>query len=188
MNKNILIGVIVAVLAVGVTAFVLNMNNDNMAMQENAMMNEGVTVGGAVMTPDKDILDNAVNSADHTTFVAAIQAADLVNTLKQPGPFTVFAPTDEAFDTLPEGTVEDLLLPENKEQLKGILTNHVVPGAFSTENLTDGMTLETLQGDTITFTQKEGSWYINDTTKIEVSDVVSSNGITHVIDTVLLPN
>ena len=149
-------------------------------------MSEGVMVGGAMMLPTNDIVDNAVNSADHTTLIAAVQAAGLVDTLKSPGPFTVFAPTNIAFAALPEGTVESLLEPENIDQLTSVLTYHVVPGVYTAEDLTDGMTLETVNGQMLTVTYQDGSWMINDA-MVEVANAVSSNGITHVINAVLLP-
>jgi len=147
---------------------------------------EGVMVGGALMTPDRDIVENAMDSNDHTTVVAAVQAAGLVDTLKGPGPYTVFAPTNAAFDKLPEGTVEELVKPENKQQLTGILTYHVVPGALTSADLMDGAELTTVQGDTLMVSERDGMWYVNDS-RITVADVISSNGVTHVIDTVLMP-
>src|SRR5215831_10110991 len=119
-------------------------------------------VGGMAMYPSKDIVDNAVNSKDHTTLVAAVKAAGLVETLKGAGPFTVFAPTNEAFAKLPAGTVETLVKPENKAKLTGILTYHVVSGAYKSSDLKDGMTLTTVQGQTLKVSEKDGKWYIND--------------------------
>lgn len=165
------------------------MKNDSQTMNQDSAMEktqEGVMVGGAMMTPEKDIVDNAVNSKDHTTVVAAVQAAGLVETLKGTGPFTVFAPTNAAFEKLPAGTVDTLLMPENKEQLTGILTYHVVPGEYTSANLTDGMKLTTVQGQELTVSMKDGQWWINDA-MVTISDVISSNGVTHVIDTVLMP-
>lgn len=152
---------------------------------------KGVLVGGAMMVPNKDIVDNAVNSADHTTVVAAVQAADLVDTLKSEGPFTVFAPTNAAFEKLPEGTVDTLLLPENKDQLTAVLTYHVVPGAMTADMLTDGKTLTTVQGQTLTVMKDGSTTYIIDAnggkSLVEIADVISSNGVTHVVESVLLP-
>ena len=148
---------------------------------------QGVMVGGAMMTPDKNIVENAMNSKDHTTVVAAVTAAGLAETLQGPGPFTVFAPTNAAFDKLPAGTVEMLVKPENKQKLTGILTYHVVPGALTSADLTNGQTLTTVQGEMLKITERNGKWYINDTAEITIADVVSSNGVTHVIDTVLMP-
>ncbi|HVF69315.1 MAG TPA: fasciclin domain-containing protein [Xanthomonadales bacterium] len=147
---------------------------------------EGVMVGGALMTPDKDIVDNALGSSDHTTLVAAVKAAGLVETLKGSGPFTVFAPTNAAFGKLPAGTVDTLVKPESKEKLTGILTYHVVPGALRAADLKDGMTLTTVQGQTLAVSERNGKWYVNDSL-IEIADVISSNGVTHVIDSVMLP-
>jgi uncharacterized surface protein with fasciclin (FAS1) repeats len=156
-------------------------------METTTTMSNGVMVGGALMTPDKDIVDNAMNSKDHTTLVAAVKAAGLVETLKGSGPYTVFAPTNAAFEKLPAGTVETLLKPENKAKLTSILTYHVVPGAITSADLTNGKTLKTVNGQTIKFTEKDGEWYINDTTMITISDVMSSNGVTYVVDSVLMP-
>lgn len=160
--------------------------SDDGSMMKDETASKGVMVGGAMMTPDKDIVDNAVNSNEHTTLVAAVKAAGLVETLKGPGPFTVFAPTNAAFEKLPKGTVESLLLPENKAKLTSILTYHVVPGALKAEDLQDGQTLTTVQGETLTVSKKGGVVMINGAT-VTTPDVVSSNGVTHVIDTVLLP-
>ncbi len=166
------------------------MKKDDSAMKkDDAMMAKetGVMVGGAMMVPSKDIVDNAVGSKDHTTLVAAVKAAGLVETLKGKGPFTVFAPTNSAFDKLPAGTVESLIKPENKAKLTGILTYHVVPGAYKAADIKEGMTLKTVQGEMLTFTMKDGKWWINGTSMVTIADVVSSNGVTHVIDGVLLP-
>jgi uncharacterized surface protein with fasciclin (FAS1) repeats len=196
-NNKIMLGIAaVAIVAVLLVAFnMMNnstetnsdtaMNNDNTMMSEDD--SQGVMVGGALMTPDKDIVDNAVGSQDHTTLVAAVQAAGLVETLKGSGPFTVFAPTNSAFEQLPANTVDTLLMPENKDDLTGVLTYHVVPGDYRSTDLTDGMTLTTVQGQQLTFTMKDGAWYVNDTAMIEIADVISSNGVTHVIDSVLVP-
>ncbi len=156
--------------------------NDDMAKME-----DGVMVGGALMVPSKDIVDNAMNSKDHTTVVAAVKAAGLAETLKGKGPFTVFAPTNAAFDKLSAGTVDALMKPENKSKLTGVLTYHVVPGTYKSSDIKDGMTLKTVNGQTLKFTMKDGTWWINNSAQIEISDVVSSNGVTHVIDTVLMP-
>lgn len=165
------------------------MGEDEPMGQKEAMgqMENGVMVGGAMMVPSKDIVDNAVNSKDHTTVVAAVKAAGLVETLKGKGPFTVFAPTNAAFDKLPAGTVDTLLKPENKSKLAGVLTYHVVPGAYKASDIKEGMMLKTVNGQSLKFTMKDGKWWINNSAMIEISDVVSSNGVTHVIDTVLMP-
>ncbi|WP_246289523.1 fasciclin domain-containing protein [Hymenobacter terrestris] len=159
----------------------------NMSMTNSA----GVMVGGAMMTPDKDIVDNAVNSSDHTTLVAAVKAADLVNTLKSNGPFTVFAPTNAAFEKLPAGTVNTLVMPENKAKLTTILTYHVVPGRLLAADLKDGQTLTTVEGETLTVHRSGNSVMLHDAkggmATVTVANAVSKNGVTHVIDTVLMP-
>jgi uncharacterized surface protein with fasciclin (FAS1) repeats len=146
----------------------------------------GVLVGGAMMTPDKDIVDNAANSKDHTTVVAAVKAAGLVETLKGAGPFTVFAPTNAAFEALPAGTVEGLLKPENKQKLTTVLTYHVVPGALKAADMKDGQELTTVEGEKLKVSVKDGQVMVGGAT-VTIPDVVSSNGVTHVIDKVLLP-
>ncbi|QNK64239.1 fasciclin domain-containing protein [Pedobacter sp. PAMC26386] len=158
------------------------------SMADTSKMNtqEGVMVGGALMVPTKNIVENAVESKDHTTLVAAVKAAGLAETLSGKGPFTVFAPTNEAFDKLPAGTVATLLKPEMKKDLAGILTYHVVAGNYKAADLKDGLELATVQGQKIKFTKKDGQWYVNDA-KITITDAVSNNGVTHVIDGVLMP-
>lgn len=151
----------------------------------------GVMVGGAMMTPNKDIVDNAVGSSDHTTLVAAVKAGGLVETLKGTGPFTVFAPTNAAFDKLPAGTVNTLVMPENKAKLATILTYHVVPGRLMAADLKDGQTLTTVEGEMLTVMKKGDMVMLKDTkggmSNITIPNVVSSNGVTHVVDTVLMP-
>lgn len=146
----------------------------------------GVMVGGAMMTPDKDIVDNAVNSKDHTTLVAAVKAAGLAETLKGTGPFTVFAPTNDAFSALPAGTVDGLLKPESKAKLTKVLTYHVVPGALMAADLKDGQELTTVEGEKLKVMVKDGKVMVGGAT-VTIPDVVSKNGVTHVIDKVLLP-
>ncbi|MEQ1676473.1 MAG: fasciclin domain-containing protein [Chitinophagaceae bacterium] len=152
---------------------------------------EGVMVGGAMMVASKDIVDNAAGSADHTTLVAAVKAAGLVETLKGAGPFTVFAPTNAAFSALPAGTVDNLLKPENKATLAKILTYHVVAGAMKSTDLKDGQKLKTVQGEELTIGYKDGKWTVWDakggSANITIADVISSNGVTYVIDAVLMP-
>lgn len=151
----------------------------------------GVMVGGAMMTADKDIVDNAAGSSDHTTLVAALKAAGLVETLKSAGPFTVFAPTNAAFDKLPTGTVASLLTPEMKPTLTKILTYHVVSGRLMAADLKDGQVLTTVQGEQLTVMKNAGGVMLKDAkggmAKVAIADAVSSNGVTHVIDTVLMP-
>ncbi|SFQ53986.1 Uncaracterized surface protein containing fasciclin (FAS1) repeats [Hymenobacter arizonensis] len=151
----------------------------------------GVMVGGAMMTPNKDIVDNAAGSADHTTLVSAVKAAGLVETLKGAGPFTVFAPSNSAFDKLPAGTVNSLVTPEMKPTLTKVLTYHVVPGRLTAANLTSGQVLTTVQGEQLTVVKNGNDVMIRDakggTARVTIADVVSSNGVTHVVDTVLMP-
>jgi uncharacterized surface protein with fasciclin (FAS1) repeats len=155
-------------------------------------------VGGQEMFPAKDIIDNAVNSADHTTLVAAVKAAGLVETLKGPGPFTVFAPTNAAFSKLPAGTVDTLLQPENKEMLTKVLTYHVVAGRWSANDLKKRIKagggkaeLKTVAGGTLTAMVHNGVVVLHDEkggrATVTQSDVFQSNGVIHVIDSVVLP-
>ncbi len=146
----------------------------------------GVMVGGANMVPSKNIVENAINSADHTTLVAAVKQAGLVETLSGTGPFTVFAPTNAAFDALPAGTVEGLLKPESDAKLKSILTYHVVPGMVKAADLKDGQKIKTVQGEELTVSIKDGKVMINGA-NVTIADAVSSNGVTHIIDKVLMP-
>ena len=157
------------------------------AMSETAAVEEqGVEVGGSMMVPSKNIVENAAGSSDHTTLVAAVKAGELVETLSGAGPFTVFAPTNEAFNKLPAGTVDNLLKPEMKKDLQGVLTYHVVAGSLRAADLTDGMELTTVQGQKLTVSLKDGKVMINNAT-VTIADVISSNGVTHVVDAVLLP-
>ncbi|MCZ8077906.1 MAG: fasciclin domain-containing protein [Rhodobacteraceae bacterium] len=148
-----------------------------------------LTTAAALAMPayaqDMDIVDTAVANGSFTTLATALTAAGLVETLKGEGPFTVFAPTDAAFAALPAGTVEDLLKPENKEQLIAVLTYHVVPGAVMSTDLTEGMTATTVNGKDITITL-EGGPKVNGAV-ISAPDVAASNGVIHVIDSVILP-
>ena len=155
-------------------------------------------VGGAAMFETKNIVENAVNSKDHTTLVAAVKAAGLVDTLASPGPFTVFAPTNAAFAKLPAGTVDTLLLPENKATLTAVLTYHVVPGTLTAADLATQAkanggkaVLTTVQGAKLTVWGKDGKWYVTDAkggkAQITIADVKQSNGVIHVVDSVLLP-
>ncbi len=157
-----------------------------------------VMVGGAAMYPSKNIVENAVNSKDHTTLVAAVKAADLVATLQSDGPFTVFAPVNKAFDMLPAGTVETLLKPENKQALTGVLTYHVVAGKISAADLSKmiddnngSFTIKTVAGGSLVATKKSGKIMLKDEkggmASVTIKDVNQSNGVIHVIDHVLLP-
>jgi uncharacterized surface protein with fasciclin (FAS1) repeats len=159
---------------------------------------ENPMVGGAPMDGDKNIVQNAMNSKDHTTLVAAVKAAGLVDTLESKGPFTVFAPTNEAFDKLPPGTVDTLVKPENKKKLTSILTYHVVPGKITAEVLMDKIKagggkamLKTVNGESLTAKMDGDSVELTDkkggTSKVTIADVMQSNGVIHVVDTVLMP-
>jgi uncharacterized surface protein with fasciclin (FAS1) repeats len=164
------------------------------------MSEKTVTVGGAPMYPSKNIVQNAVNSKDHTTLVAAVKAAGLVDTLEGAGPFTVFAPTNAAFAKLPAGTVDTLLKPENKATLTKVLTYHVVPGRLTAVSLMKTIKegegeahLKTVAGEDLTVKQAgPGKLTVTDAkgdvANVTIADVLQSNGVIHVIDTVLLPN
>lgn len=162
------------------------------------MMDSNPMVGGAPMFKTKDIVDNAVNSADHTTLVAAVKAAGLVDTLKSKGPFTVFAPTNAAFDKLPAGTVDTLLKPENKGMLTNILTYHVVSGRFDSKAIMAKIKsgkgkawLKAVNGGTLTAWMDGNSLILADEkggqSRVTIADVYQSNGVIHVVDSVLLP-
>ena len=155
-------------------------------------------VGGAAMYPTRNIVQNAVNSKDHTTLVAAVKAAGLVDTLSSKGPFTVFAPTNAAFAQLPAGTVDTLLKPENKGMLTGILTYHVVPGRITAGQIASmamrhkGVaTLKTVQGETLMVRKNGSGWWVIDSkggkARITIANVMQSNGVIHVVDRVLMP-
>jgi uncharacterized surface protein with fasciclin (FAS1) repeats len=155
-------------------------------------------VGGAPMYASKTIVENAVNSKDHTTLVAAVKAAGLVDTLSGPGPFTVFAPTNSAFAALPAGTVETLVKPENKAQLTKILTYHVVPGSYTSRDLMalakksgGEAELKTVEGESLTVLQKGKALYVADnkgnTARVTTANVMQSNGVIHVINKVEMP-
>lgn len=157
-----------------------------------------VEVGGAAMYPSKNIVENAVNSEDHTTLVAAVKAAGLVETLQSEGPFTVFAPTNAAFDKLPDGTVETLLKEENKKKLQTVLTYHVISGKFNAKDVMKNIkknggkvTMKTVSGGSLTFWEKDGEIYVRDENGndalVTIADVNQSNGVIHVINKVLLP-
>ena len=184
---------ITKILSVAVFAFTLITSGNAFAQKEKT-----VTVGGAEMYPSKNIVENAVNSEDHTTLVAAVKAADLVETLMSEGPFTVFAPTNAAFDKLPAGTVDALLKPENKKLLQTVLTYHVVAGKMSAKDIMaaikkgDGKaSLPTVSGGTLTAWMKGKNIYLTDengmSAKVTISDVNQSNGVIHVIDAVVTP-
>ena len=167
--------------------------------QDMKMANEkSVEVGGAAMYPSKNIIENAINSQDHTTLVAAVKAAGLVETLQGKGPFTVFAPTNSAFARLPAGTVDNLVQPENKSTLTKILTYHVVAGRVDSKELMQRIkkgkgtaTLTTVEGGKLWVMEKDGKLWLKDEkgnmAQITISDVYQSNGVVHVIDTVVMP-
>jgi len=192
------------VLAVFALAVVFGFNAGNASAQmmkdDKAMMKGGnPMVGGAAMYKNKDIVDNAVNSKDHTTLVAAVKAAGLVDTLKGKGPFTVFAPTNSAFDALPAGTVDMLLKPENKAMLTKVLTYHVVAGNMDSKKImkaikkgngkamlktvSGGMLTASMDGDMLVLTDEKGGM-----SRVTIANVKQSNGVIHVVDTVLMPS
>ncbi len=169
-------------------------------MKDNKMMKSGnPMVGGAAMYKTKNIVENAINSKDHTTLVAAVKAAGLVETLQGKGPFTVFAPTNSAFDMLPAGTVDTLVKPENKAMLTKILTYHVVAGNMDSKKIMkaikkgDGKAmLKTVSGGTLTATMEGNNLILTDEkggrSKVTIANVKQSNGVIHVVDTVLMPS
>lgn len=185
-------------LAVFAIAVVFGFNASNVSAQ--MMSGDGnPTVGGAAMYKNKDIIDNAVNSKDHTTLVAAVKAADLVATLKGKGPFTVFAPTNAAFDMLPAGTVETVLKPENKAMLTKVLTYHVVAGNMDAKKIMKAIkkgkgkaTFTTVAGNTLTASMNGKNVMLTDEkggmATVTIANVRQSNGVIHVIDKVLMPN
>ncbi|PTS98494.1 fasciclin [Pedobacter sp. HMWF019] len=170
-----------------------------MALSTQVYAQKNPMVGGAAMYPTKDIIDNAVNSKDHTTLVAAVKAAGLVETLKGAGPFTVFAPTNEAFDKLPDGTVATLLKPENKDMLTKILTYHVVAGKLDSKMIAKAIKegngkaeLTTVEGGKLWAWMEGKKLMLKDekggTSMVTIADVYQKNGVIHVVDTVLMPN
>ncbi len=172
------------------------MSNDKMS---SGKMGGNPMVGGAAMYKDKDIIDNAVNSKDHTTLVAAVKAAGLVDTLKSKGPFTVFAPTNSAFDALPAGTVDTLLKPENKPMLTQVLTYHVVAGKMDSKAIMKAIKkgngkamFKTVAGGTLTAMMDGNTLVLTDEkggkSMVTIADVRQSNGVIHVVDTVLMPS
>jgi uncharacterized surface protein with fasciclin (FAS1) repeats len=164
---------------------------DKKMMKSEMSGEKTVMVGGAAMFPSKNIIQNAVNSKDHTTLVAAVKAAGLVDTLEGKGPFTVFAPTNAAFGKLPAGTVDTLVKPENKPALTKILTYHVVPGRLDASSLADGKKLKTVEGEELTVKKAGDKVMIVDakggSSTVTISNVNQSNGVIHVVDTVLMP-
>lgn len=182
MKKNILTSF--AAVVIIATTFVACNNAETKKEETTTEVTTEVPVTPAE-TP-KDIVDVAIGSPDHTTLVAAVTAAGLVETLKGAGPFTVFAPTNAAFAALPAGTVDGLLKPESKDALTKILTYHVVAGAVKAADLTDGQKVKTLQGEELTVSIKDGKVMINGA-NVTAADLTGSNGVVHVIDAVLMP-
>lgn len=180
--------------------FLLTVMSIGFADSVSAQMSDGnPMVGGAAMDRKKDIVDNAMNSADHTTLVAAVKAAGLVDTLKGKGPFTVFAPTNAAFEKLPAGTVDTLLKPENKEMLTKVLTYHVVAGNMDSKKIAAAIkkgngtaSFKTVAGGTLTAMMDGSNLVLTDEkggkSTVAIADVKQSNGVIHVVDSVLLPN
>ena len=193
MSKRIALLSAAAFGALALTAAVIApASAEDKKMMKSEMSGEKtVMVGGAAMFPSKNIIQNAVNSKDHTTLVAAVKAAGLVETLSGKGPFTVFAPTNAAFGKLPAGTVDTLVKPENKPALTKILTYHVVPGRLDASSLADGKKLKTVEGEELTVKKLGGKVMIVDakggSSTVTISNVNQSNGVIHVVDTVLMP-
>jgi uncharacterized surface protein with fasciclin (FAS1) repeats len=194
MSKRIALLSAVAFSALALTAtIVAPVSAQDKKMTKSEMSGEKtVMVGGAAMFPSKNIIQNAVNSKDHTTLVAAVKAAGLVDTLEGKGPFTVFAPTNAAFGKLPAGTVDTLVKPENKATLTKILTYHVVAGKLEASDLTDGKKLKTVEGDELTVKRSGDTVMIIDakggSSTVTIPNVNQSNGVIHVVDTVLMPS
>jgi len=184
--------------ALGAALFAMAATGLATTAEAKTMSSKSVMVGGAAMLPTRNIIENAVNSKDHTTLVAAVKAAGLVDTLSGPGPFTVFAPTNGAFGKLPAGTVESLLKPENKDTLTTILTYHVVSGAMDSKAIAKAIkagggraTVKTVQGGDLTASMSGGKLKLIDAkggaSSVTIADVYQSNGVIHVVDTVLMP-
>ena len=202
ISKTITLATLALTIGLSASSFAqdgsMEMKKDKKMMKKEKMMMQTKMVGGSEMYPTKNIIENAVNSKDHTTLVAAVKAARLVETLQGEGPFTVFAPTNTAFDKLLKGTVETLLKPENKEKLQGVLTYHVVAGKVSSMDLAqmikDGKgkaELTTVNGGILTAMLKGKKVQLKDTagniSTVTIADVNQSNGVIHVVDTVVLP-
>ena len=196
ISKTIKLTTLALIIGLGASSFA---QDGSMEMKKDEkMMMQTKMVGGAEMYPNKNIIQNAINSKDHTTLVAAVKAASLVETLQGEGPFTVFAPTNAAFEKLPKGTVETLLMVKNKEKLQGILTYHVVAGKISAMDLMKMIKkgkgkaeLTTVNGGKLTAMLKGKKVQLKDAagtiSTITIADVNQSNGVIHVVDTVVLP-
>ncbi|MDB5627168.1 MAG: beta-Ig-H3/fasciclin [Tardiphaga sp.] len=193
MSKRIALLSAVAFSTLAITGSLLApASAEDKMMKKSEMSGEKtVMVGGAPMYPSKNIVENAVNSKDHTTLVAAVKAAGLVDTLSGKGPFTVFAPTNAAFGKLPAGTVDTLVKPESKATLTKILTYHVVAGKLNAADLKDGQKLKTVEGEELTVKASGGKVMIVDakggSSTVTIPNVVQSNGVIHVVNTVLMP-
>jgi uncharacterized surface protein with fasciclin (FAS1) repeats len=192
MSKRIAIISAAAFAALALTAVAVAPVSAQAKMKSEMSGEKTVMVGGAAMFPSKNIIQNAINSKDHTTLVAAVKAAGLVSTLEGKGPFTVFAPTNSAFGKLPAGTVDNLVKPENKTTLARILTYHVVPGKLEASDLMDGKKLKTVEGEQLTIKRSGDKVMIidakGDSAIVTIPNVNQSNGVIHVVDTVLMPS
>jgi uncharacterized surface protein with fasciclin (FAS1) repeats len=192
MSKRIAIISAAAFAALALTAVAVAPVSAQAKMKSEMSGEKTVMVGGAAMFPSKNIIQNAINSKDHTTLVAAVKAAGLVTTLEGKGPFTVFAPTNSAFGKLPAGTVDNLVKPENKTTLARILTYHVVPGKLEASDLMDGKKLKTVEGEQLTIKRSGDKVMIidakGDSAIVTIPNVNQSNGVIHVVDTVLMPS
>lgn len=166
------------------TSTMTTTTTDAAATTDTMTSGTGATAG--TLSPSNNVVENAMASPDHSTLVAAVQAADLAGTLSGAGPFTVFAPTNAAFEKLPAGTVDNLLKPESKQQLTNVLTYHVVPGTYRAADLKDGQKLKTVQGNELTVMMKDGKVMIDGAT-VTAPDLISSNGVIHVLDAVVMP-
>ena len=195
--QNIAIIAGVGIIIIGAIVFFNSAPADDAAMEDTTVTETADTMdemdsmdemaGDDMAATPADIVTTAVNTPTLSTLVAAVTAGELVETLQGAGPFTVFAPTNQAFAALPDGTVDTLLLPENIADLQGILTYHVVPGAVMSTDLTDGMVVETVNGESITINVSDAGVSINGSANVAMADIVTSNGVVHVIDGVLLP-
>lgn len=189
MNKStsIIVGVLALLILVGGIIWITN-NNDDSSVSDTSTDTSQLAESS---NESQDIVALAVATPDLSTLVTAVQAADLVETLQSEGPFTVFAPTNEAFGALPDGTLDTLLQPENKDQLAAILTYHVVAGEVMSSDLSDGQVVETVQGNSLTVSIRDGNVYLVDATggeaQVVTPDVKASNGVVHVINSVVLP-
>ena len=182
---------IISILFLSVFFLSSSCNNSSTSQNEQTSTDNNTTVPGGQenvndTTSQKDVVKIAIGSKDHTTLVAALKQADLVTSLSNAGPFTVFAPTNAAFDALPKGTVDDLMKPEKKEDLQNILQYHVLLSAMKAESFQDGQTLSMVNGDNVTVSVKDGKVTLNNNVHI-IASVQASNGIVHIVDGVLLP-